>query len=124
MRPGLPHEAKNAELFMHEIRSVCLVVSRSPSEMVLNPAKVSLQELHELTGQESSLQKRHAAPEPGLGEVTKMKDENEMMVVYGDLWSSSGMNVSKQSPFCPCCVTVRCFVCWGLGILSLHLAAQ
>lgn len=62
-------EAEDVESFMSEIPSACFLLNRSALKTVLDLAKMSLEWLNEIHGQERTFQVRHTIPKPEVGEV-------------------------------------------------------
>lgn len=77
-------EEVNVECFVSKIRSACFLFSRCVPQTVVDSVEMSLRWLCESIGQERELQGRHADPTLEVGEITKIKDENEEATVYGD----------------------------------------
>lgn len=81
----LTPEPENVESMMRGTRLGCFVPSRRAPETIFNLAKMSLEGLRKLLGQERALRGRHAVPETEVGEFIAIKVENEEAVRFRDL---------------------------------------
>lgn len=67
--PGSLSETEDVKSFMGDIRSACSLLNRGAPKSDVDLAEMSVGWLSELTGQERTLQRRHAVQKPEVGEV-------------------------------------------------------